>query len=167
MSRANQLLSSIAYEIASGRFGTGDLAALRRMDPAAPGRAATVAYRLLVDAVGDRDELERWLLVVHALALLRGGHDPKIAIGVALSAIEFSEARLQQLLSADWSVLRDLVPRIARRLAAQRARLDFAPLMRLILTVDRFPDEADSARLGIAKSFVRAQHAANLKRTSP
>lgn len=162
----HELLYAIARRLAAPgeSISMADHAALRRMDPTQPAGAANAAFRLLAafDALGSSDEeTERWILLIHTLALARGGHDAAVNIGTALVGIRFGEARLQQLLSADWPTLRDLLPRLARRFATQQQRADFAPLMRLVMTADRHSEEADKARLLIARSFVQAQHKAD------
>lgn len=154
--RDEQRLKALAERLRDGkRTSMGQLAALRRMDPAAPGKAATVLYALLdeLDLNLERADLvRRWALVLHALALARGNHHPDIPLGKALHAIAFSEARLAQLLTADLDSLTDLLPRIARRLASQSQPADWRPLLNLVLLSDT--PELDAARLLIARSFV-------------
>jgi hypothetical protein len=166
---STESLSVLVRHLASsgGRISMGDDAALRRMDPLAPDRAAIVAYSLLADRGIPLDHVEtvqRWCVLVHTLALARWAHDPSQSMGAALVAINFSEARLAQLLSADFALFADIVPRLARRLTAQQQRMDFAPLTRLLLSVDRYPDDAEKARLEIARSFVIATHLDKEKR---
>jgi len=139
----------------------GDHAALRRMEPLAAGRAARVVYGLLaeLDVPLDHAELvQRWTVLIHALALAHGAHEKSISIGTALFAINFGEARLEQLLSADFAVLADIVPRLARRLHSKSQRMDFSQLTNLLLNIDRDSDKAEKARQDIAKSFVIAAH---------
>lgn len=144
------------------RISMADHAALRRMDPLAPGQAALPTYNLLADvgiSLEQADTIRRWVVIAHALALARGGHDPARKLGTALVEMNFSESRLAQLLSADFEVLSEIVPRLARRLSSQSPpRMDFAPLMRLLLSVDRDQQEAEKARLEIARSYVLATH---------
>jgi hypothetical protein len=70
---AREIVARIAAELAMPSFPRGDLAALRRMDPDAPGRTP-VLLRLLARHASDRleygaDELRRWALVLHGMAL--------------------------------------------------------------------------------------------------
>lgn len=142
-------------------LGMGELAALRRMDPLAPGKAANVAYSLLHEVGVDLDDTEavrRWSLIVHALALVRGAHNPAEYVGKTLTAMQFGDARLAQLLSADLPLLSELVPRLARRINAAQKQIDFAPIAELVLSIDRDADRAEAARLSIARSYVRATH---------
>lgn len=158
MSRSSQL-SGIAKRISGSKppCPASVLAALRRVTPARPGPFATQVYGFLADcgvSLDHPDDLARWTLLAHVLALARGRHDSRIQIGHALVDIHFSEARLKQMLNADHSVLRELLPRLARRLDAQGQSMDFHPIMDLVFA--REPSELESARLSIAKSFVIA-----------
>lgn len=146
-----QRLASFLRERAS----MGQWAALRRMDPTAPGKAGTVLYTLLDQVEVDLDQprsVRHWALILHALALARGLHHADIPLGKALHGIAFSDARLAQLLSADLDSLTDLLPRIARRLASQSQPADWRPLARLVLHLDT--PLADQTRQQIARSFV-------------
>lgn len=159
MSRSD-LLSGIARRISGSNppCPTGVLAALRRVTPAHPGPFAAQVYGFLADCGIDlerpADDLRRWTLLAHVLALARGRHDRKIRVGEALLDIHFSEARLKQLLNADQSVLRELLPRLARRLDAQGQAMDFHPIMDLVFA--REDAELEQARLSIAQSYVIA-----------
>lgn len=150
------IVGRLASRLADPDFPTGDHAALRRMDPRAPGRAGVVLYRLIVDVGLDPagDRLRHWALVSHCLALVRGAHSKDIATGAALQALPMTELRLNQLLAADQDVLFDLLPGLARRLAAKGSALNWAPLAMLALYGDR--ESSDCTRLEIARDFARA-----------
>jgi CRISPR type I-E-associated protein CasB/Cse2 len=148
----------------------GDHAALRRMNPLDPGRAAVVVYDLMAEAdvdLRDTDTLTRWCVLVHALALARGAHDSRTSIGSALTEIRFGEARLAQLLSANFALLSEIIPRLARRLHANQQPMDWFPLMHLLLAVDRHQDRTVEARLRIARSFVAATRSDRESRRTP
>lgn len=163
MSRMDEsVLASLANALSDsgGYVGMGNHAALRRMNPLAPGVAAAVVYRLLAEqevSLDDDARLLRWCVLVHALALARGAHNKGIPIGKGLWAMNYTERRINQLLFADFDGLAQLVPRLARRLRSSGGALDFAPLMRLVLTADINPEAADKARLDIARSCAREQ----------
>ena len=75
---AREIVARLAAELATPGFPRGDLAALRRMDPDAPGRTP-VLLRMLARHAADRldcavDELGRWALVLHAMALMAPEH---------------------------------------------------------------------------------------------
>jgi hypothetical protein len=153
-------ISALAGRLAERRLPMADHAALRRMDPTAPGRGALAMHRLLVDAGielrGDDDE-RRWALLVHAIALARGRHSRIQPLGVTLANVGMSEARINTLLAADIEVLEDLVPRMARRLNAAGAVADWVTLAHLILNTGRDgrEDAADAARFDIARAYAQ------------
>ena len=155
-----QLIYRLAQVLGGSELPTGDRAALRRMDPREPGRAALPLHRLLfaagVEGAASAGNANRWALLVHCLAIARGRHDRAAPTGKALCDLGLTEARLNQLLAADEEVLFDLLPRIARRLAAQNAAVDWLPLARILLAG---ADAADQARLDIARSYARTQAA--------
>lgn len=163
MSKTDEsVLASLAHALsdAGGYVGMGTHAALRRMNPLAPGTAASAVYRLLADqeiSLDDDARLLRWCVLVHALALARGAHDGRTSIGKGLWAMNYTERRVNQLLVADFDGLAQLVPRLARRLRASGGAIDFAPLMRLVLSAGINPQAADRARLDIARSCARDQ----------
>ena len=140
-------------------ISTGEHAALRRMDPSSIGPAAFAFERLWVQAGAPESDPERWALIVHALALARGRHDPRRPTGAALQEVGLTEQRLNLLLAADLEVLFDLLPRLARRLDARAAALDWLPLADIVLNAGRNEVEADRARLRIARAYARASAA--------
>jgi CRISPR type I-E-associated protein CasB/Cse2 len=127
-------------------------------------RHAVALYRLM-DYVGisaaDTDQVRRWGTIINALALCRGAHDRDRLCGAALHAARFSEERLAALLAADRDTLIDLLPRVARRLAATGERMDWRPLAALLLEVGRNDARADDIRSRIAREYVRAQSRAS------
>lgn len=151
-------LAAMAGQLADPGFPTGEHAALRRMDPR-PGRiggAALPFERLRAGAGVGEGDAERWALVVHALALARGRHDPRRPTGAALREAGLTDERLDLLLAADLDTLFDLLPRLARRLAASGAALDWLPLVEVVMNAGRDEAAADRARLRIARGYARA-----------
>lgn len=139
---------------------TGIDAAIRRMDPANPGAAATPALRELAEAGLDLDglhpeHLSAWLLIIHTLALARWRHEPRVKIGQCLAAMRLGDNRLKQLLSADFETLQQLLPRVARRFASftEVPGMDFMPLARLALAASARSEDLEPARLEIARSY--------------
>jgi CRISPR type I-E-associated protein CasB/Cse2 len=157
-----RLLEALVRALSQNRIGTGDAAALRRLDPTRPDRRHIVPLiRLLAEAgIDDRadgdDTWQRLALIANTVALARGMHAPGTATGQALHAMALSEARLMALLSADFATLCDLLPRIARRAAAAGQPMDFRPLAWLVWHADRNEERADRDRRAIAASFLRA-----------
>ena len=155
------LVARLARRLRDPEFPTGDHAALRRLSPDGPELRHCVALYRLMEEVGisesDADRLRRWAAIVNALALCRGAHDPDRPCGAALAAMRFGEERLATLLAADRETLIDLLPRIARRLAAANKPMDWRPFARLLFEVGRNEARADNTRSRIAREYVRAQ----------
>lgn len=151
-----RFIAALAGRLGDPNFPTGDHAALRRMDPRAPGRAAIALHKLMADVGLDEagEKAKRWALVIHCLALARGAHDKDKRTGAILHDLPLTELRLNQLLAADQDVLFDLLPSLARRLAAQGAAINWAPLAMLALYGDH--DSSDRHRLDIARAYARA-----------
>jgi len=152
-------LAGLAARLADPVFPAADRAALRRMDPRARSGAAEIAIERLLVAVNadpDGNDRCRWALIVHSIALVRGQHDPKAPLGQILFDCHYSEDRLNRLLRADFEGLIDLLPRLARFLAANNAAADWLPLARIVRWTGRLNDIADDCRLRIARNYARA-----------
>lgn len=158
------VVAALAGRLAQDSFGTGPLAALRRLDPA--GSLATPALqRLLAQTVPDDwlspQGMRDWALIVHLLALgapdlHRGG----ARLGAALHAASYSESRLLRLLDADRAGLDVQLRRTVRFLVAKGEKLDPVGLARCVLAVSRAdtrPDIAEGERTGIARAYYRAE----------
>jgi len=163
-STVGRLVAGLARRLHDPEFPTGDHAALKRLSTERTELRHAVALYRLIEEVGisasDADGLRRWAAIVNALALCRGAHDPNRPCGAALAAIRFSEERLATLLTADRETLVDLLPRIARRLAAANEPMDWRPFARLVLDVGRNEARADDTRSRIAREYVRAERQA-------
>jgi hypothetical protein len=159
-------IASLSAMLRTGATSTGERARLRRADPAAGSRDALFEAERLFRSAGiaadDPERHRRWFLVLHCLALAEGRHDARGAAeaGAVLARLRFSEARVQQLVEADLSTLFDLLPRIARRIAADAAALNWWPLAELALGTESGDAEreqaADRARRRIVHHFVAA-----------
>ncbi len=111
------------------------------------------------------DQFQRWALVVHCLALVRGAHDGRSNPGAAMVAMQFSEARLRQLVQADAALLFDLMPRLARRLAAHGKAVNWWPLALMVLYTGRDEARADKARAEVIAGYLGATaHTADAER---
>ncbi|GEM_PF-1937052 len=171
----SDVLQRLAVRLTSDTRSMAELARLRRMDPRQP----EPAFGIIQDLLGDKslfasvDHLRRWALIIHCIALARGRHRSQAqGFGEALVHIHFGELRLQQLLRADLTVLFDLLPRIARRMAAQVTEANWWPIATLVLNAGPYdlsseeldvPDDyhanqqkAEDARLQVARGFVIA-----------
>lgn len=144
----------------TGALSEGDLASLRRMDPAAP---AAPFFKLAgltleadlpsgIEALEDRET--RWAAVVVGLAHLGDLHDPGIRLGEALGEGDLSEMRFSRLLRADVDRLVDELPALARFLAAKGIRANWVDAARLIFSAGSSDEERQRRRL--ARDYYRA-----------
>jgi CRISPR type I-E-associated protein CasB/Cse2 len=148
------LVSRIADLLeAGGALTTGDVAALRRMDPREPDAAFFKIEGLVLDEhlPGDaeaRIDLEtRWAAVVSGLAQLRSLHSPGRRLGDVLAHVQFSEFRFARLVRADAERLLDELPALARFLSAKGAPVDWTDAAQLILSAAGLSQESVRRRL--------------------
>jgi len=143
----------------------GTLARLRRTDPLRDGRDSIFETERVLRAAGiavTGNRRERWALVLHCLAIAQGRHSARADAkpGQVFAQLRFSEARVKQIVQADWRVLCDLMPRIARRLAAAGETVNWWPLATLLLYADDPEAEcvaaADAARREIVAGYLSA-----------
>jgi CRISPR type I-E-associated protein CasB/Cse2 len=153
------LVARLAGRFQGEGMSNGDRANLRRMDPRKPGRASLALYRLFADvglAPRGEEMTRRWTLVVHCLALARGRHAKEAPTGKVLFDLPLTEGRFNMLMAADMEVLFDLLPRLARRLDAKPAVINWGPLALLALYGDA--KMGDRQRQQIAQEFARASY---------
>lgn len=161
-----EIVTKVAAELATPGFPRGDLAALRRMDPNAPG-GTPVLLRLLARHAPERlergtDELRRWALVLHGMALMAPDHHRgQLRVGRSLFGSGrnplYAESRLARLLGARGPALRAQIPRLVRQLKAKDQALDWRELAKLILTEGRDESRAEEAREWIARAYYQAE----------
>lgn len=154
-------VARLAVLLSGDASSVGTVTALRRFDPVdRPGDAAFEVCALLdkvgIDAPPGTEAYATWSLVLHCLALTRGNHVRAVDVGRGLVDANISEARVRQLLESDRPMLFDLLPRIARRLAASSQAIDWVPLARLAMSVGLDESAAQRARLDLAHRFQRA-----------
>ncbi len=151
-------IAAIALQLASPHTPMGLLATLRRFDPMKQGRQSLFeTTQVLMQADVHPGELhDRWALVVHCLALVRGAHNGHSNPGAAMAAMQFSETRLRQLVQADAALLFDLMPRLARRLAAHGRAVNWWPLALMVLHTGRDEPRADTARSDVIAGYLGA-----------
>jgi CRISPR system Cascade subunit CasB len=152
------LISSIATLLrAGGMITTGDLAALRRMDPRHPAAAFFKIEGLLLDTQlpGDaarRIDLEtRWAAIIAGLAHLGSLHQSGQRLGNVLAGAEYSELRFARLIRADADRLVDELPALARFLAAKGTQVDWTAAAQLILSADSSSEE--NVRRHLARDY--------------
>ena len=167
---------SLARSIAQlADHGRGDLAELRRMDPDQPD--AAVFWRLLAphDLLGNPVIESKWALILHGIALMTpttgGGDDRRIAhnrsvpVGRALflggeaqrEQAFYSESRLNRLLTARGPMLRTLLARMFRMLAASGASFNWREMAWFILNEGYKEEEAHKSRIEIARAYFQAE----------
>ena len=164
---------TLARALANADFPRGDLAQLRRMDPDAPD--AAVVWRLLArhDLLGSPQVENKWALILHGLALMtptgdgagRSAHDAMMPVGRALfyggdaqrTSAFYSESRLNRLLTARGPILRTLLARLFRMLAAARQPFNWRAMASFILNEGLNDEAAERARRSIAREYYRTE----------
>lgn len=141
----------------------GDVAELRRLDPATP--SCPAFWKLVVGELEpagalrsggpDREEQERrWAVILNVLAHLEALHEPGRAYGRALAACGFSEHRFGRLLRARGDTLWHQARRSGQFLAAHGQPADATGLAWLVLSEGR--SDAQRARRQLARDYYRA-----------
>ena len=164
---------SLAHELAGANIHRGELAELRRMDPDAPD--AAVFWRLLAERelLGSEKIESKWALILHGIALMtptgsgdgRTAHDSEMPVGRALyyggdsqrAAAYYSESRLNRLLTARGPILRSLLARLFRMLAAAGQSFDWREMASFILNDGYDKVAAERARRRIAREYFRTE----------
>lgn len=145
--RLTSLVSRISGLLFGGAIPSGDVAALRRMDPRRPGAAFFKIEGLVLDedlpgdAAARTDAETRWAAIVIGLAHLGTLHQPTQRLGFALADAQYSEIRFARLIRADADRLEDELPTLARFLTAKGVRVDWTAAAHLILSADRVDEE--------------------------
>jgi CRISPR type I-E-associated protein CasB/Cse2 len=167
----NQVIGAIARRLSDADvFGTGPLAELRRLDPTGP-LSEPALHRLLTnvpEAWMKGDELRRWALIVHAMALAAPDHlSATERLGSALFAAGLKEGRLVNLLDATDDELLTAIPRVVRFLVARGHNLNAFALADLILSAGRHNEPwSERVRQRIAQDYYRAEARAELSKTA-
>jgi CRISPR type I-E-associated protein CasB/Cse2 len=164
-----------ADQIAHAEFRRGDLADLRRMDPDEPD--AAVFWRLLAqqDLLGDPAVESRWALILHGIALMtptssgdgvaHTAHNGNIPVGWALflggevRRVKglYSETRFNRLLTARGPMLRTLLARMFRMLAAANVSFNWREMAQFILNEGDDEEAAEQARRRMARAYYQAE----------
>ena len=165
-----------AAQVASREFRRGDLARLRRMDPDTPDAAAYWRLMAKLGLLGNPAWEAKWALILHGIALMtrtsggetagRSAHDGRIPVGQALYLggdpgrlrIGFyREARLNRLLTARGPMLRMLLARMFRMMAAADQPFNWGEMAQLILYDGHDEERAEQARRRIASDYYQAE----------
>lgn len=159
-------VSSIVGRIAralGGELSPGDVAALRRLDPASG--LSPAFFRVVAEIIEPatslpadgpwRDAAERrWAAVTRVLAILAGLHAPRARLGEALAAAGYTELRFERLLRAHDEALWDEARRAAHYLASKGQPADHAGFAQIILS-DGAP-HGEATRRRLARQFYGA-----------
>jgi CRISPR type I-E-associated protein CasB/Cse2 len=141
----------------TGQQATGELAALRRLDPDHPQDGAF--FRLLAASVPEplaRGELlTRWGLIVWAMAQMPDELSVR-SLGQALAPV-MSEARVNRLLASRGAAFRAQVRCAVRILTTGGVGLPYRELGQLIFTEGRREPLAEEMRLAIARDYWRTR----------
>lgn len=154
----------------------GDLAELRRMDPDEPDAAAFWRVMAHYDLLNSNEEVERkWSLIIHGIALMtptssgEGNpattHNGAMPVGRSLflggesqrSSAFYSEARLNRLLTSGGPMLRILLVRMFRMLAASGVIFNWREMAQFVLNEGYDHDAAEQNRRRIAREYYRAE----------
>ena len=167
-------MTGYAAQLAEAR--RGDFAELRRMNPDEPDAAAFWRIMARYDLLGVEEAAERrWGLIIHGIALMtptnRGEGNPSTAhngsmpVGRALylggetqrATAFYSDARLSRLLTSGGPMLRTLLARMFRMLAAGGASFNWREMAQFILNEGYNDDAAEQSRRRIAREYYRAE----------
>jgi len=149
-------VAQMADIIGDEHYPNGERAALRRWSP---GQSIPLAfYRLWLRHLGDdlppEFQTPAWMTIAWGVATLgKEGHGPRRSLGQALAESQFSERRLEQLLSAPEDVRPDLFMSAVRFLAAQGERFNWLDAALFLLTTDA--DKREHLHRRIARDYYR------------
>lgn len=167
----DQLASTVGTIAArmKGAISSGDLAELRRVDPAEP--VTPALWKLLMDEElipsrwrpgrsdsDARDTSEqRWACLFMGMAHCVGLHDLKVPLGAALADAGWSEVRFTRLLRARDKRLFNEVRSVANYLSSKEQRADWCGVHGLLFSQDD-DDWAERHRRNVARSYYRVKH---------
>lgn len=143
----------------SAGLTTGDIAALRRMDPRRIDgagfwkiEAVFLEPHLAADAEARSRQETEWAAVLVGLARLGELHTRSARLGDALRESALSESRFVRLMRADRDALIDELPALARFLAAKGQRADWTSAAKLLLLSET---QGEQQRRHIARDYYR------------
>ena len=148
---------------------TGEKARLRRMDISNPD--SPIFWEFMTQRGMPRNaDIRKWGLIMHGIALMAQGsgraHNSQLKVGrsLYLGAEQqpgergfYSEDRLATLLSARGRILHRLLARLFRLLANEGCAFDWHEMAWFILNEGYREEEADKARIEIARAYYRAE----------
>lgn len=163
------LIDELAVTLSNCSLASNNHVALSRADIRCPApRTVVFVNELLDDAAQHRldttfsaglaDNFQRWLLICHCLALVRGRHNKSVRTGEALANVWYSPARVARLLDADILTLMAVLPGLARLLQHRQVVVNWRPLCDLALYAGVDERQTEVARLEIARGYATAQY---------
>ena len=176
---------SFAGQMALAHFPRGDLAGLRRMDPDEPGTTAAY-WRLMAqrNLLGSPAVEQKWALILHGIALMtprasegggnRTAHEGYMPVGRALflggdtgrrERGYYSESRTNRLLTARGPMLRTLLARMFRMMAAADQPFNWREMARFILNEDYDEERFEQGRRRIASEYYQAERRSSQTQT--
>lgn len=149
-------------------YDRGGFAGLRRMDPDEPDTAAFWRLMAEEELLGNPDIERKWGLILHGIALMtrtaggddvasRSAHDGRMPVGRALYENGYSESRFNRLLTARADMLRVLLARMFRMLAAEDASFNWREMAQYILNEGYDDEQAEMGRRRLARDYYRAE----------
>lgn len=145
----------------------GGMAGLRRMDPDEPDTAAFWKLMAGEDLLGNPEIERKCGLILHGMALMtrtagddvssRSCHDGRMPVGRALYEKGYSETRFNRLLTARDEMLRVLLARMFRMLAAEQVSFDWREMAAFILNEGFNEDRAEEGRRRLARAYYQAE----------
>lgn len=135
-------------------MGNGELAELRRANPAEPYSPALWKVLVSLPDCWTVPQNERtWGVVLQGLAKCLELHSSTASLGAALARAEYSELRLTRLLRADQEQLFREINRLAGYIASKHVAVDWTDVARLCFYNDS--ELASQVRRGIARAYYR------------
>ena len=165
-----------AEQIAGENFPRGDLAQLRRMDPDSPDAAVYWRLKAERNLLGSTAWEAKWALILHGISLMtrtagravanRTAHDRLMPVGRTLflggdpgrrESGYYSESRLNRLLTARGPILRALLARLFRMMAAANQPFNWSEMARFILYEGHNEEQAELSRRRVARAYYQAE----------
>ena len=146
----------------------GGFAGLRRMDPDEPDTAAFWRLMAEEELLGNPEIERKWGLILHGIALMtrtaggddiasRSAHNGGMSVGRALYESGYSESRFNRLLTARDDMLRVLLARTFRMLAAAESIFNWREMAAFILNSGYDEERAEDGRRRMARDYYRAE----------
>ncbi len=162
------IITNIVEAIEAKEMTTGEKASLRRMDPSNPDSA--IFWKLISQQGMPRNlDVGKWGLITNGMALMAHtaglAHNPRHPVGQTLyegngdrtARAFYSDERLSTLLAARGPTLHRLLGRLFRMLANERCTFNWREMAWFILNEGYNEEEADKARIAIARAYYRAE----------